>query len=294
MPSPRVAWRSIRNSFLNSGTCAAIKSIWRVATPRQIPTATHESFCGLALGSVVFARRLPRCQSRDGLAVCSRSGDAAEECPCGMASARADCCRSLRRDRVRSRGGRACRSGAALALRQDRRRVRSLCLWYLPAPAPRPSALGRNANRFSRFVYLVLPDGLRSRRRLHVATDLAENVGAPRCGWCRRFRSPSPHAWFCRSVECATRVAYSYAWISARYWTDRVPGLSEVGSRSSAKKLGEFGPHLGRRAHRHRWIDAADSHLERCVKHLARERPPCWHHNICMQMQHETRTLSPQ
>src|SRR6202167_2124415 len=263
MPSPRVECRSIRSSFLNSSTCAATKSIWRVATPRQIPTATHESICGLALGSVVFARRLPWRQSRDGLAVCGRSGDAAEECACGMASAHAHCCRALRGDRVRSRGGRDCRSGAALALRQDRRRMRSLCLWYLPAPAQKPSALGRNANRFSRFVYLVFPDGLRSRRRFHVATDPAENVAAPCCGWCRRFRSPSPHAWICRSLDCATRVAYSYAWISARHWAHRVRGLSEVGSRSSAKKLGEFGPHLGRRAHRHRGIDVADSHLER-------------------------------
>src|ERR1700691_1638796 len=262
MPSPRVACRSILNSFWNSGTCAAIKSIWRVATPRQIPTATHESFCALALGSAVFARRLPWRQSRNGLAVRRRSWNAAEEYFCVMASARADCCRALRGDRARSRGSRDCRSSAALALRQDRRRMCSVCLWYLPTHAQRPSALGRNANRFSRFVYLVLPDGLRSRCRLHVATGLAENVGAPRRDWCRRFRSPSPRAWPCRSVDCATRLASSYAWISARHWTDRVRGLSEVGSGISAKKLGEFGPHLGRRAHRHRWIHAADSHLE--------------------------------
>src|SRR5580698_2647725 len=262
MPSPRVACRSILNSFLNSGTCAAIKSIWRVATPRQIPTATHESFCALALGSAVFARRLPWRQSRNGLAVCCRSWNAAEECFGGMASAGADCCRALRGDRVRRRGSRDCRSSAVLALRQDRRRMRSFCLWYLPTDAQKPSALGRNANRFSRFVYLVLPHGLRSRCWLHVATYLAENVGAPRRGWCRQFRSPSPDAWSCRSVDCAARVADSYAWISARHWTDRVRGLSEVRSGISAKKLGEFGPHLGRRAHRHRGIHVADSHLE--------------------------------
>ncbi len=181
MPSPRAAWRSTRDSFLNSEISAAIRSIWRVATPRQTLIVTHEPFSVLALGRVVSARGLPWRQSRDGLAFCCRSWNAEEERLCGMAIPRADCCRTFRSDRTRSGRSRDCWRSAALALRQNGRRLRSSCLWTSPVNTEKPSPLGRDANRFSRFVHLVLLDGFRSRCRLHAAAHLAENVSAPRC-----------------------------------------------------------------------------------------------------------------
>src|SRR5271170_6767107 len=95
MPSQMVGWRSTRNSFLNSAICAAIKCIWRVATPRQTLTAIHEPFSALALGRVVSSRGLPWRQSGNGLAFCCRSWNAEKERICSMASARADRCRTL-------------------------------------------------------------------------------------------------------------------------------------------------------------------------------------------------------
>src|SRR5208282_2322765 len=225
MPKPTAAWRLIRNSFLNSGICAAIKSIWRVATPRQTLTATHEPFSVLALGRVVSARGLPRRQSGDGLAFCGRSWNAEEERLGSMASARADCCRTFCSDRTRSRRSCDCWSSAAPALRQDRRRLRSSCLWTSPVNTEKPSTLGRNANRFSRFGHLVLPDGLRSRRRLHAAAHLAENVGAPRGGRRGRVCSPSPRVRFLWNWDRIHCLACPYARISSRHRADRVCGL---------------------------------------------------------------------
>src|SRR5277367_3157666 len=225
MPSRQVACPSTRNSFLNSGICEAIKSIWRVATPRPIPTATHESFSALALGRVVSSRRVPWLESGDGLAFCCRSWHAAEERFCRVASSGAHRHGTLCSDRPGGGRSRHSRSGAALALREDRRRCCSICLWNLPPPAQKPSTLGRNANRFSRFVHLVLPDGLRARRRIHVAAHLAENVGASRRGWHQRFCSPSAHARFCHTVDSAGCLAGPYSRLSSGHRADRVCGL---------------------------------------------------------------------
>src|SRR5271166_2043542 len=234
MPSPRAAWQSTRDSFLNSGISAAIRFIWRVATPRPTLTATHEPFSALALDRVVSAWGLPRRQSWNGLAFCCRSGNAEEECLCGMAIPRADCCRTFCSDRTRSGRSRDCRRSSALGLRQDSRRLRSSCLWTSPATTEKPSTLGRNANRFSRFVHLVLPHGLCSRCRLHAAAHLAKDVSAPRGGW-RRFFSPPPRAWLCRAVVCRAvgcrimdrvhRLAGPYARIPSRHGADRLRGL---------------------------------------------------------------------
>src|ERR1700691_905633 len=182
MLDPRAAWRLIQNSFLNSGISAAIRSIWRVATPRQTLTATHEPFSALALGGIVSARGLPWRQPRNGLAFCCRSWNAEEECRRGMANARADSCGTFRSHRTRSGGSGDRWRSDSLALCQGSRRVRSSCLWTLPVNTEKPSTLGRNANRFSRSVHLVLPDGLGSRSRLHAAAHPAENVSAPRRG----------------------------------------------------------------------------------------------------------------
>ncbi len=73
-------------------------------------------------------------------------------------------------------------AGAVLPLRYVKIAAACVLLAFglSPVNTEKPSTLGRNANRFSRFGHLVLPDGFRSRRRLHAAAHLAENVIAPR------------------------------------------------------------------------------------------------------------------
>src|SRR5208282_2536740 len=173
------AWRSTRDFFSSSEISAAIKSIWKGATPLQIPTVIHDPFFAMALGRAVSPRGLPWHQSRNGMALCRRSWLSEEECRGGMAIARADCGGTFHSHRARI--GRSCarRRCAAFALRQDSRRLRSSGFWRSPVNTQESSTLGRNANRFSRFVHLVFPDGLRSWRWLHVASHLAENVHAP-------------------------------------------------------------------------------------------------------------------
>src|ERR1700683_794895 len=267
MPSPMVGCRLIQSSFLNSVICAAISCIWKAAMRRQILTATHEPFSALALGRVVSSRGLPWRQPGNGLAFCSRAWNAEEERLGGMAIARADRCRTLSGDRTRSSRSRDCRRGAALALCQDCRRLRSFRSWTSPANTEASSTLGRNANWVSRFGRLVVPHALRSWCWIHAAAHLAEIVGASRGGRPRQFCSPSSRARFCRTLGCRpldriNQVAGSYARIPSHHWANRLRGVREAGSRHSAKNLGEFGPDLGRGAHRHRRSYTADSHVE--------------------------------
>src|SRR5277367_3451657 len=149
MPSPRVAWRLIPNSYWSLGTFGAIRYVWRAATPRQTPTATHDPFRAVALGRVVSARGLPRRQSGDGLAVCRRSRPAKEKRRGGLAISTPDCSRALRRDRIGFGGCRAGRRGFAAARRQDRRRLRSFWVRTSPTNPQKTSALGRDADWIS-------------------------------------------------------------------------------------------------------------------------------------------------
>jgi hypothetical protein len=107
--------------------------------------ALRTPFSALALGRVVSSRGLPWRQSRNGLAFCCRSWNAEEECLCGMSIPRADCGRTFRSDRTRRTRSRDCWCSAALVLRQDRRRLRSSCVWTSPVNTEKPSTVGRNA-----------------------------------------------------------------------------------------------------------------------------------------------------
>src|SRR5271154_64153 len=144
-----------------------------------------------------------------------------------MAIARADCRRTFHSDRA-GRGRRPyCWRRVALALPQDRLGLHTSCLWTPTPDSQDPSPLGRNANRLSRSLHLVLPDGFRSRRRIHAIANLAENVTAPRHGghgW------SSPRRFFRSTVVGTHRSAGTHARISSGNWISRLARLQEVWS----------------------------------------------------------------
>src|ERR1700733_4751345 len=229
MPSPRAVWRLTRNSFLNSAISAAIRFVWRVETRRPILTATHEPLYAVALGRDVSTRGLPWRQSGDGLAICHRSRYAEEERGCSVASAGADRRGTLPSDRASCGRGRCGWRGTAFAIRQDSRRLRSSWFWTAAPDSQEPSPLGGNANRVSRSVHLVLPDGFRARPRVHVGADLAEKVGpAPCTALCikdGRSCVSSPRGQFRGTLDRARSAACTHARISPRNRTDRMAGL---------------------------------------------------------------------
>src|ERR1700722_2867575 len=221
------AWRLTRSSFLNSAISAAIRFVWRAGTLRPILTVTHEPLSGLAVGRDISSRCLPWRQSGDGLAICRRTWNAEEERGCGVAIARADGGGTFPGYRVGGGHRRGCWRGVALAIRQDCRRLRSFCLWTPALNSQEPSPLGRNANRVSRSVHLVLPDGFRSWRRLHAFAVLAKNINAAHCSRHGHSFAPSSRRRFRRTMDGAHRRACTYAGISSGNRIDRVLGLRE-------------------------------------------------------------------
>src|SRR3984893_4267256 len=69
----------MRNFSWNLTVCAAIRCTWKVATPLPIRIATHDARAGMGLGDAVFAGRVPRNQSRDGMAFCGCARTAKKE-----------------------------------------------------------------------------------------------------------------------------------------------------------------------------------------------------------------------
>ena len=91
-----------RSSSWSPTPCARIRSASKAATPRLIRTATPDARA-MDWGGDAAARRLPRDQSRHGMAVCGRAGHAAGQRARRVARAAADC--------ARPRGGRRRRGG---------------------------------------------------------------------------------------------------------------------------------------------------------------------------------------
>src|ERR1700736_383341 len=79
MPSQKVELLWIRNFSWKRTASAAIRYTLKVGTPLPIRIATHDARGGMGLGDAVFTWRVPRNQSRDGLAFCGGSRTAKKE-----------------------------------------------------------------------------------------------------------------------------------------------------------------------------------------------------------------------
>src|ERR1700732_229930 len=92
MLSPKAELLWMRNSSWKWMVYAAIRCILKVATPLPIRIATRDARVVLGLGDAVFAWRVPRDQSGDGMAFCGCSRTAKKEWPCrvGITAAHSD------------------------------------------------------------------------------------------------------------------------------------------------------------------------------------------------------------
>src|ERR1700692_1622758 len=79
MPGLKVELRLIRNFSSKLTACVAIRCTSKVATPLPIRIATHDARAGMGLGHAIFAGRLPRNQSGNGMAFCGRLRAAKKE-----------------------------------------------------------------------------------------------------------------------------------------------------------------------------------------------------------------------
>jgi selenium-binding protein 1 len=104
--------------FLEFGDLRGIRCGWKAATPRPIPTAIHDIILGLA--GVVSVGRLPRHQSRHGMAVRGRARDAGARHQSGGSRAGADHPGTRAVHRPGPRAGGLDPDRAAAGLRPDR------------------------------------------------------------------------------------------------------------------------------------------------------------------------------
>src|ERR1700730_9947642 len=111
----------IRSSSWKRMVCVATKCTLKVATPLPIRIATRNAHASMGLADAVFAWRIPRNQSSDGLAFCGRVRPTKKERPrsVGITTAYRD--RACHRHRGRNSRGSARRYGVAGACFEDRR-----------------------------------------------------------------------------------------------------------------------------------------------------------------------------
>src|ERR1700692_3322939 len=113
MPSPEVEFLWIINSSWKWMVCVATRCTLKVPTPLPIRIATPDARAGMGLGHAVFAWRVPRRQSGDGLAFCGCSRAAKKERPGGVGIAVANCDGPCGRHCGGDRGRGARRGGGA-------------------------------------------------------------------------------------------------------------------------------------------------------------------------------------
>src|SRR5205823_996933 len=168
----------MRSSSSSSTGYARIRCDWMAGTPHLIPTATQRRNDARRDGlNCVVAdaapRRLPRNQSRDGVALRGGAGDAGAERERGGKGTRPD--RAWPRVVHWHCGDGCCisRHGAAAGgdpLSRGRTSVRS---WSLLDGSALPSTLGSDAGGLSRLNGLVVSDGNGARCWFDVATSAA-------------------------------------------------------------------------------------------------------------------------
>src|ERR1700730_4770662 len=176
MPSQKVELLWMRNFSWKLTVRAATKCTLKVATPLPIRIATHDARAGMGLGDAVFAWRLPRNQSRDGMAFCGCARTAKKERARGVGVTAAHRGRPCGRDCRGNPGGGYCRDGSASAGLAGRRGGHSDWLRRVPHGEQKPSAFWRHASRVSRSDYMVVPDGLRSRSWIDALAGFAGHV----------------------------------------------------------------------------------------------------------------------
>src|SRR6266478_1135484 len=218
MPGRRAAWILIPTSSWSSAICAAIRSVWRAVTHPLTRIATHER--RLELAHAVPARGVPRHQSRDGLAVRRRFGDAGKKLESRGPFSRAHHPGPRVGNWRSDWSGRTATNRTAAQLPEDRRRGRASGARHLPAGEKPPFPLGWHAGRVRGAHPLVFSDGLRTRRGFHGAAGCARTTVVE-----HDCRAPCAYGRVARSAHWFGGHTGPHAWVSHIHGVDRAGRL---------------------------------------------------------------------